>query len=659
MSRLNPTHPALCLEGEVETVLDLDLYTDNDDSGLYNRYISYTITVKAVAPQTISDMSTRLPGQYNAIDIKSGDYITDTTGEIILKIRRIIAKTDFTFQFEAEDVDGITFRQYGLNKPSPGSTLIIFELSENGLPVFVGDPIAKFQTDAIDKIQSRFSIDEDDERFRFYHTVSPNVNIGEIVTVDINGNIVKFGNTGAATTPIGTVLSKSHSGKIVYVKPFNKIIDNFPDPTILTGSPGDMYYTDTQNPGQITTTKSGNAKAVYLHLTNPLATVVTSTSATALPGVNDVVKLNNVTVFDGPNGDSVANAVELSQLINTFTNQTNITTNADVEPVVSETDPALLLQNAGAVLSVVTTNGTSPSPTFQYASANFSDGSNNITIQFDPTSHNITPQPFANSVPDYLVLDAAAMVQIMNTEFQSAGLNLIASVIPAPDGSQMTDIYDAVKITATTNTAAIIITNSSPDAFGSNFAGSSSNSGLVLNTPAGTDAFLTLTRSDGGDILITGGTSIDGTSINLIDGAGYINSNGICSSSTGQPSILLMIEGSTEDVASDVGVILNDDYDMSPSQTNGNYSPTGLTITHTPFLGSKIEVRINGIDANIGESNDYSQKSCYFSPDGFIIRDFVDIVAGDELYWNGALVGFDLDPDDDVDFIYQTSSTNA
>ena len=125
MSRLNPTHPALCLEGEVETVLDLDLYTDNDDSGLYNRYISYTITVKAVVPQTISDMSTRLPGQYNAIDIKSGDYITDTTGEIILKIRRIIAKTDFTFQFEAEDVDGITFRQYGLNKPSPGSTLII------------------------------------------------------------------------------------------------------------------------------------------------------------------------------------------------------------------------------------------------------------------------------------------------------------------------------------------------------------------------------------------------------------------------------------------------------------------------------------------------------------------------------------------------------
>ena len=659
MSRLNPTHPALCLQGEIETVIDLDLYTDNDDSGLYNRYVSYLISIKGVSSQTISDMSTRLPGQYNAIDVKAGDYITDTTGEIVLKIKRIIAKTDYTFEFEAEDVDGITFRQYGLNKPSAGSEIIIFELSENGLPVFVGDPILRFAENAIDKIQSRFSIDEDDERFRFYHEISPNVNIGEIVTVDINGNIVKFGNTGAATTPVGTVLSKSHSGKIIYVKPFNKIIDNFPDPTILTGEPGDMYYTDLDNPGGITTTKSGNSKAVYLHLTDPTSTIITSTSATALPGDDDIVKLNNIKVFNGPDGDAVSNAVQLSQLINTFSSQTYVTSSAEVEPVVSQTDPALLLQNAGAVLSVVTTNGTNPSPTFQYVEATFSDGSNSVTIQFDPTTYNITPQPFANSVPDYLVLDAAAMIQIMNTEFQNSGLNLIASIIPAPEGSQMTDLYDAIKITATTNSASINITNISTDAFGSNFAGTSSNSGLILNTPAGTDAFLTLTRADGGDILITGGTSIDGTSDNIVDGVGYINSNGLCSSSTGNPAILLMVEGSTEDIATDVGVVLNNDYDMSPNQTNGNYSPTGLTITNTPFLGSKIEVRINGIDANIGEANDYSQKSCYFSPDGFIIRDFVDIVAGDELYWNGALVGFDLDQDDDVDFIYQTSSTNS
>lgn len=659
MSRLNPTHPALCMSGTVDSVSDLDLYINNDDSGLYNRYVSYTIAIKDIISQPISDMSTRLPGLYNGIDIKGGDYIVDKTGEIILRIKRIIEKTDYTLLLEAEDVDGITFRQYGLNKPDVSSDIIIFELSENGLPVFVGDPILKFQANAIDKIQSRFSIDEDDERFRFYHTVSPNVNIGEIVTVDLNGNIVKFGNTGAATTPVGTVLSKSHSGKIVYVKPFNKIIDNFPNPRILTGSPGDMYYTDTQNPGQITTTKTGNSKAVYLHLTNPNPTTITSTSTNALPSADDVVKLNNVTVFNGPAGDIVENAVELSQLINTFSNQTAIFTSANVEPVTVETTASLLLQNAAAVLSVVTTNGTNPSPTYQYAEAIFSDGLNSVTIQFNPSYYGITPQPFANSVPDYLVLDAVGIVQIINTEFQANSLNLIATTIPAPDGSQMTDIYDAIKISATTTTSQINITNVSTDAFGTNFAGTSSNTGILENTPAGTDAFLTLTRPDGGDILITGGISLDGTSSNISDGVGYINSNGLCSSSTGSPAILLMIEGSTEDVATDVGVILNNDYDMSPNATSGNYSPTGLTITNTPFLGSKIEVRVNGIDANVGEATDYSQKSCYFSPDGFIIRDFKDIVAGDQLYWNGALVGFNLDSDDDVDFIYQTSSSNS
>lgn len=659
MSRLNPTHPALCLSGTIDSVSDLDLYINNDDSGLYNRYVSYTIAIKDISPQSISDMSTRLPGLYNGIDVKGGDYIVDKTGEIILRIKRIIEKTDYTLLLEAEDVDGITFRQYGLNKPDVSSDIIIFELSENGLPVFVGDPILKFQTNAIDKIQSRFSIDEDDERFRFYHDISPNVNIGEIVTVDINGNIVKFGNTGAATTPVGTVLSKSHSGKIIYVKPFNKIIDNFPDPTILTGQPGDMYYTDLNNPGGITTTKGGNSKAVYLHLTNPTPTIITSTSTSSLPGVNDVVKLNNVIVFSGPDGDTVTNAVQLSELINTFSSQTAIISSADVEPVKVETDSTLLLPNAAAVLSVVTTNGTSPSPTFQYAEASFSDGLNSVTIQFNPSFYGITPQPFANSVPDYLVLDAAGIVQIINTEFQANSLNLIATVIPAPSGSQMTDIYDAIKISATTTSAQINIINISPDAFGTNFAGTSSNTGILENTLAGTDAFLTLTRLDGGDILITGGISLDGTSSNISDGVGYINSNGLCSSSTGNPAILLMVEGSTEDIASDVGVVLNEDYDMSPDQTNGNYSPTGLTITYTPFLGSKIEVRVNGIDANLGEANDYSQKSCYFSPDGFIIRNFKDIVAGDQLYWNGTLVGFNLDPEDDVDFIYQTSSTNS
>ena len=658
MSRLNPTHPALCLRGSISSVENLDLYPHNDDSGLFNKFTTYIIEINNITPQTIFDQSTRIPGQYDAIDVKAGDYITGVSGEIVLRIKRILEKTQYTLRFEAEDVDGITYRQYGINKPSTASFAIIFELSENGIPVFAGDALTEFKTGAIDKIQSRFSIDEDDERYRFIHEVAPDINIGEIVTIDSSGNLVRHGTEGAAATPVGTALSKSRNGQLIYVKPFNKIIDNFPDPTSLTGSPASTYYTDAENPGQISTIKGSGSNAIYLQLTNASPTVVTSTSSTALPDVNDVIRLNNVMVYSGPDGDVVNNSVELASLINNKTAMTAITATAIVEAVSVETDSSLLLQNAGAVLSVVTTNGTNPSPTYQYVEATFNDGTTSVTIQFDPTPYGITPQPFANSVPDYLVLDANAMVEIMNDKFKTNGLNLNASVIPAPDGSQMTDLYSAVKIQATKNSASVNITNVSSDAFGSGFAGPSSNSGLKLSTLAGTDAFLTLTRHDGGDILITGGSSLDGTSSNITDGVGYINSNGICSSSMGSPPSLLMIKGVEADFSADVGIGADNDYDMSPNQTTGNYQPTGLTITYTPFLGSKVDVKVNGIDMNLGESNNYSQKTCYFSPDGFTIRDFNTIAAGDELYWNGEEAGFNLDPSDDIDFIYQTSAAN-
>ena len=202
----------------------------------------------------------------------------------------------------------------------------------------------------------------------------------------------------------------------------------------------------------------------------------------------------------------------------------------------------------------------------------------------------------------------------------------------------------------------ITINNISADAFGTNFAGSSSGSGLEMVTAAGTNAFLKLIRDDGGDILITGGLSTNGV---VSPTGGYINNNGICSSSSGTPPIVMMIEGSSEGgTAADVGVNVAEDHDMNPNQTSGNGSPTGLYITYTPFLGSMVEVRINGLDANLGNANDYQSKSCYFSPDGFIVRDINAIQAGDELYWNGDLVGFHLDPSDDIDFLYQTSSAN-
>lgn len=89
--------------------------------------------------------------------------------------------------------------------------------------------------------------------------------------------------------------------------------------------------------------------------------------------------------------------------------------------------------------------------------------------------------------------------------------------------------------------------------------------------------------------------------------------------------------------------------------TNGNYSPTGVTIEYTPFMDSMVHVKINGIEVNLG--NGTRTKDCYFSNDaGTTAKTIKNIAAGDELYWNGGIAGFELDPSDDIDFEYDAAN---
>ncbi len=93
----------------------------------------------------------------------------------------------------------------------------------------------------------------------------------------------------------------------------------------------------------------------------------------------------------------------------------------------------------------------------------------------------------------------------------------------------------------------------------------------------------------------------------------------------------------------------------SVGDTNGNYSPTGVTIEYTPFLDSMVHVKINGIEVNLG--NGARTKDCYFSNDGGLTaKSIKNITAGDELFWNGAIAGFELDPSDDIDFEYDAAN---
>jgi hypothetical protein len=651
MAKYDPTHPALCLHGIANSIEVAGQYDEQDETGLYGKNMSYIINITGISAQDINDESVRTANLYTGIDVKAGDWLSIDSGKKVLNIINVIEKGNDSITALIEDVDGINYRQYGQNNIETSETVIIFELSENGIPVLVGDAAEMFKEGAIDLLQSRFSIDEQDERFRLDHDIAPNVNIGDIVGVNSDGNLVKHGSSDCSEIPVGSVISTARNGKSVYIKPFNKIIDNYPNPKILSGNPKQTYYTDPLNPGEISTTKKFGSKPVYLHLRDSIPTEVNSNSSTTLPDSDDVIILNNVEVYNGPNGDSVTDVTSLKDLINQSSNFTNITASTFFDNVSVETATESLRTGIGQCVSLISGDG---GANFTYPSATFNDGNSSVSITFNPYNYSLNPVAYGGDAT-FLVITATEIAQILNTEFLNNNINLFASTFTGPGGQS----YPFLKIEAL-NGADILITNGNVDAFSTNFADTNSITGLNLTTNASSDLFLKLTRLDGGDILITGGTDVGGV---VKPNGGYINQNGICSSSSGRAALILMIEGSSESTSTgggvtEIGLNVNIDHDLSPNITNTTNRATGCYITYTPFLGSRVEVRVNGIDANLGDSSNYDTKSCYFSPNGLIIRDLDTINAGDQLYWNGDVAGFELDGSDDIDFLYQTSSNN-
>ena len=93
------------------------------------------------------------------------------------------------------------------------------------------------------------------------------------------------------------------------------------------------------------------------------------------------------------------------------------------------------------------------------------------------------------------------------------------------------------------------------------------------------------------------------------------------------------------------------------TNTSGNGSPTGLTISNTPLENSYVSVFINGQEFQVGFSTTTSVP-CYFSNDGGTTARTTtspnNVQIGDELYWNGSFVGNDLYSTWRISLFYQT-----
>lgn len=624
------TFTPITLNGTVSSISGQLAYGENDGTGMALQNQTYSVTI-SVNAQNTGDGSSRKANEYNGIDVSEGMWMSDAQGQTILRIKSISAKTEGIVELIAEDVDMLSFRLNNINSFTQGGGIIVFGNNSEGEAIITDT--SGFATGGLDKVQSRFVVNEADDRVKFSHASAPSVDKGDIVTINPNGFLVKYGTAGSSGTKVGTVIDKIRDGKDVFVKPFNDIVRNYKDPESLTGTPGSIYYTDTNNAGEITTTPGGNAS--YLQLNTKLAS--SKAMSSNIPGTNDVVKINDVLIFDGPNGDTVANINAFRDLINTKTSSSKVSATSAATPVSiqgGDIQPNYAPNDYYSVSdSYIVTGVQGQAPAI--GEITIGDGVNPAqTILFN------NPDDTLNLGQIYDVISPTAMLAKFQAAINAGGLDLVAELVTmsAYDGQ-------TVKISTTGSATMVVLTNVNPAAFGNNVVGTASWTGIGMSATVGSPV-LTLNRAAGGPIAITGSPIT----------SGWINSNGAVSSNSGRVPYLLLIESDgTGGGSSETGVNTGIDLNKVPSTTSNDGDTTGATITYTPFSDSVVTVKVNGMEINLSDGN--KLEAAYFSNDsGSTARLIKDVEAGDTLYWNGSIAGYQLDGTDDLDIAYQKSS---
>jgi hypothetical protein len=558
-------------------------------------------------------------------------FISDADGGTIVKIININSKAADSFSCTVEDVDMMSYRLNASNDMQIANVVKIFSLNPEGEPVFAGAP---FASQGLQKVKSRFSLNEKDDRVKFSQNLSANLSKGDIVSVDASGNLVKYGTAGSSEVKVGIVVDTYRGGKDIFVKPFNDIVRDYGEAESLVGAPGDVYYTDLNNAGEITTATGG--KAVFMHLNTKIATTVNIVSDVD-PSSNDVIEINGVTVFDGPNGDTVNDVEAFKDLLNTKTAETNVSASITQAPGEVNAEGNTLAYTSGDhgvagqdMLNIVGEVGSTPS---SIASITIGDGVNApVTISFDSPDITI----FGGT---YDAMSPTAILAAFTDAISSGSLDLVAELYDSTDHAGQ-----AIRITTTGSATGIFLNNQSSNGFGANAVGSGGFTGLTTTAALGAST-LTLTRASGGAI------EIDGTPL----AGGYINQNGVVSSKNGRTPYLLLIESEGGSGLEATGVDVKEDLNKAPLETTADGDTTGIQITYTPFSDGAVAITVNGLGANIGDGA--KDEPCYFSSDdGVTAKEIANISAGDTLYWNGSIGGFELDATDEIDIIYQASS---
>lgn len=96
---------------------------------------------------------------------------------------------------------------------------------------------------------------------------------------------------------------------------------------------------------------------------------------------------------------------------------------------------------------------------------------------------------------------------------------------------------------------------------------------------------------------------------------------------------------------------------LTPAPTGpGDQSPTGITVSITPQPSGPatqrgyLRVLVNGVGYDYGAAT--NSAPCFLGPNAATARALDEVQAGDQLFWNGSLAGFQLDASDEVSLDY-------
>ena len=404
---------------------------------------------------------TRTPKKFDGFDIVVGDYIAGATDGRALQIVSITSKSATTCVCLVEDrLRYNTFRSSAGNGifTVPGNA-VIFQINENGHPMIDPLPLGIVSGDFYANVNSRFQYLNPQMNYML-DQVAHGFEQGDVVAIDHNTNVFELADAANIERLVGTVTHAGPGPNKFLVRPANGIVDFVPG---LPGNPGDFVYPKTDNSGDLTLTDTG--VAIFLKLTNAVPSVSRGTVTDGTASAADKLEINETDVLFTTNSGGTVSINNAVTDINALSSSHNVVASSTPAPNTITSDSA----THGSAYGLV--GGFPP----------FSASINGTTINFSTTTAGQAAYSMAVAIGEDMANDINAAGIANVTASHSSG-NL---VITHSQGNAFT------------------IVNGTSDSNGNDFAGTASIASLGTSYAAASGATLKLTRSDGGEIILT------------------------------------------------------------------------------------------------------------------------------------------------------------